>query len=176
MPASGAERLSEENPGFLRLPRFGKNRGMPRYLEDFRPGDVIELGEFSLAKDEIIAFAKRFDPQPFHVDEEAAKATHFGGLIASGWHTVSALMRLMVDGYIKTTVSFGSPGIDEIRWLRPVRPGDVLRGRGVVLDVVPSRSKPDRGHTRIRYEVENQSGETVMTMVGLGIFGRRPDA
>jgi acyl dehydratase len=147
---------------------------MPRYLEDFHHGDVIELGEFSLAKDEIIAFAKRFDPQPFHVDEEAAKQTHFGGLIASGWHTVSALMRLMVDGYIKTTVSLGSPGIDEIRWLKPVRPGDVLRARGIVLEVVPSRSKPDRGHTRIRYEVENQKGETVMTMVGRGIFARRP--
>jgi acyl dehydratase len=82
---------------------------MPRYLEDFHPGDVIELGEFSLAKDEIIAFAKRFDPQPFHVDEEAAKQTHFGGLIASGWHTCSLVMRMMCDAYLLESASLGSP-------------------------------------------------------------------
>ena len=147
---------------------------MRRHLEDFQPGDVIELGSYRFDKDEIVDFGRRFDPQPFHTDEVAAKASSFGGLVASGWHTIAVLMRLMVETYIGGTESFGSPGIDEIRWLQPVRPGDTIRGRATILEVVPSRSKPDRGHTLTRSEAFNQKGELVATFVGRGIFRRRP--
>jgi acyl dehydratase len=146
------------------------------FLEDFAVGEVIELGSCSVTQEEIVEFARRYDPQPFHVDEEAAKASNFGGLIASGWHTASMFMRLFVDRVLAGGATLGSPGIDEIRWPRPVRPGDVLTARVAVLDAVPSRSKPDRGHVRIRYEVHNQAGETVMTMVGVSIYRRRPAA
>ncbi|MBI2962411.1 MAG: MaoC family dehydratase, partial [Deltaproteobacteria bacterium] len=115
------------------------------YLEDFRVGEIIELGSRAVGRDEIIEFGRRYDPQPFHVDEQAARESIYGGLIASGWHTASMFMRLMVDGMIAGSRSMGSPGVDEIRWLKPVRPGDTLRGRVVILEVVPSRSKPDRG-------------------------------
>lgn len=147
-----------------------------RYLEDFRVGEAIELGSRTIARDEIVEFARRYDPQPFHVDDEAARGSVYGGLIASGWHTAAIFMRLLVDGMVRDAASMGSPGIDEIRWLVPVRPGDTLTARAVVLDVVPSRSKPDRGHIRVRYETRNQNGDTVMTMIGLGIFGRQPAA
>ena len=144
------------------------------YLEDFSPGQVIELGHRSLTQDEIIAFARQFDPQPFHVDEEAAKKSNFGGIIASGWHTAATLMRLMVDGYLGKAASLGSPGIDQIRWLLPVRPGDTLTARGTVQTVKRSTSKPDRGVIDILYEVSNQKGERVMTMRGMGMFKSRP--
>jgi acyl dehydratase len=147
-----------------------------RYLEDFHPGQTIELGSCSVSREEMLEFARRYDPQPFHVDEEAAKQSIYGGLIASGWHTAAMFMRLLVDGIARNSASMGSPGIDEIRWLKPVRPGDTLTARVVILDVVPSRSKPDRGHVRGSYEVFNQKGEKVMTMIGRGIYGRRPGA
>ncbi|MEA2625884.1 MAG: hypothetical protein QOD06_1929, partial [Candidatus Binatota bacterium] len=156
-------------------PGFGENGAMgKRYLEDFAVGETIDLGSKTVSRDEILRFAREFDPQPFHVDEEAARSTIYGGLIASGWHTVSIFMRLLVDGMLKGSASMGSPGVDEVRWLVPVRPGDTLTARAVVLDVVPSRSKPDRGHIRTTYEAYNQKGEKVMTMTGRGIFGRRP--
>jgi acyl dehydratase len=144
-----------------------------RYLEDFEVGDNFALGSCRVTRDEILEFARRYDPQPFHVDEEAAQRSIYGGLIASGWHTTAMLMRLLVDG-IAGAASMGSPGADEIRWLKPVRPGDTLTARGLVLDVVPSRSKPDRGHIRVAYEVFNQKGEKVMTMISRGIYARRP--
>jgi len=147
-----------------------------RYLEDFRPGEELELGTATVDRDEIVDFARRYDPQPFHVDEEAARRSIYGGLIASGWHTAAMVMRVMVDNLVAGTVTMGSPGIDEIRWLKPVRPGDTLSVKAHILDVVPSRTKPDRGHIRSRYEVTNQRGETVMTMIGLGIYGRRPSS
>lgn len=146
------------------------------YLEDFRVGEIIELGSRAVGRDEIIEFGRRYDPQPFHVDEQAARESIYGGLIASGWHTVAMFMRLAVDGMLAGTSSMGSPGVDEIRWLKPVRCGDTLSGRVVVLDVVPSRSKPDRGHIRTRYEMFNQRGEMVMTVISRGIFARRPPA
>jgi len=145
-----------------------------RHLEDFHPGETIELGSRSVDRDEIIEFARKYDPQPFHVDEEAGRRSIYGGLIASGWHTVAMLMRLLVDTVASRSASMGSPGIDEIRFLRPVRPGDTLSARMIVLDVVPSRSKADRGHVRASYEVCNQHGDKVMTMIGLGIYGRKP--
>jgi acyl dehydratase len=144
------------------------------YFEDFPPGDVRESPARTVTRDEIVAFAREFDPQPFHTDEAAAKATIYGGLIASGWHTVAIYMRLMWDSYLKETSSLGSPGVDEVRWLKPVRPGDTLRARFTVLEAVPSRSKPDRGIVRSLSEVFNQHGEVVMTLRGLGLFGRRP--
>jgi acyl dehydratase len=144
------------------------------YLEDFAPGQVRESAPRTLTKDEIVAFAREYDPQPFHVDEEAAARSVFGGLIASGWQTVGIMMRLMWDTFLKDTASLGSPGSDEIRWLQPVRPGDTLRARFTVLEVVPSRSKPDRGIVHTRAELFNQHGALVMTQRGLGMFGRRP--
>jgi acyl dehydratase len=144
-----------------------------RYFEDFKPGEVAELGQHTITRDEIITFARQFDPQTFHVDEEAAKHTIFGGLIASGWHTGSLVMRLFCDGVIKDTASLGSPGIDEMRWLRPVRPGDTLSLRMTVTDCVPSRSKPDRGLVRSLLELSNQHGEVVVSIKGMNLIRRR---
>jgi acyl dehydratase len=144
------------------------------YFEDFPPGDVRESGARTVTREEMLAFAREFDPQPFHIDEAAARQTIYGGLIASGWHTIAIYMRLMWDSYLKDTVSLGSPGVDEVRWLIPVRPGDTLRARFTVVDALPSRSKPDRGIVRSLSEVFNQRGEIVMTLRGLGMFGRRP--
>ena len=145
-----------------------------RYFEDFKPGDVIELGSRTISKESILAFAREFDPQPFHTDEEAAKRSIYGGLLASGWHTGSLLMRLLNDGLLKDTASLGSPGVDELRWLKPVRPGDVLSARMTVLESIPSRSKPDRGLIRSLMELRNQHGEVVVSVRGLSLLGRRP--
>lgn len=147
----------------------------PRFLDDLVPGEVIEFGRTEVTEAEIIAFARQFDPQPFHIDAVAAKSSPFGGLIASGWHTASLSMRMMVDNLLgPDSGSIGSPGIDELRWLKPVRPGDVLRVHAEIIDVTPSRSKPDRGTARIRYDVINQNDEIVMRFIGLGMFLRRP--
>jgi acyl dehydratase len=145
-----------------------------RYFEDFTPGQVIELGRRSISRDEIIAFAREFDPQPFHTDEAAATRTIYGGLIASGWHTGAISMRLLYDGLVKDTASLGSPGVDELRWLKPVRPGDTLTARLTVLDCVPSRSKPDRGIVRSLIELINQHGEVAVSVKGMSLFARRP--
>ena len=145
-----------------------------RYWEDIKAGEVIELGSRTVTKEAILAFAREFDPQPFHADEAAAQRTIWGGLIASGWHTGSMLMRLFYDGFLKDTVSLGSPGIDELKWLKPVRPGDTLSGRLTILETVLSRSKPDRGIVRSLMEVANQHGEVVMTTRGVNFFARRP--
>ena len=143
------------------------------YLEDFPPGLVVDLGEISVTAEEIVAFARQFDPQPFHTDPDAAAASMFGGLIASGWHTCALLMRRMCDGYLLRSASLGSPGVDAVRWLRPVRPGDALTATMTVLENRPSQSKPDRGVVRAAYAVTNQRGETVMTMEGMGLFRRK---
>jgi acyl dehydratase len=145
-----------------------------RYFEDFEVGEVINLGSVTVTKEEIINFASQFDPQPFHIDEEAAQKTFFGGLIASGWHTGSLFMRLYVTGLLQDTSSLGSPGVDELRWLKPVRPGDTLSGRMTILETIPSKSRPEMGIIRIKSEMTNQHGESVMSMLGLGMFGRRP--
>jgi acyl dehydratase len=145
-----------------------------RHFEDFAPGDEIELGRHTITKESIIAFAREFDPQAFHLDEDAAKRTIFGGLVASGWHTGSLTMRLLYEGVIRHVVSLGSPGIDELRWLKPVRPGDTLIGRMTVTECLPSRSKPDRGIVRSLLELRNQHGEVVVTIKGMSLLGRRP--
>jgi acyl dehydratase len=132
------------------------------------------MGAHTFTEEEIIAFARQFDPQPFHIDREAAKKSFFGGLIASGWHTCSIAMRLSVDTYVSKTVSLGSPGLDNIRWLKPVRAGDTIRYARVVLESRPSASRIDVGLVKGRWEATNQAGELVMTMEGWGMFGRRP--
>ena len=144
------------------------------YWEDFAPGQRFEMGAHTFTEDEIIAFARQFDPQPFHVDPEAAKTSFFGGLIASGWHTCAVAMRFSVESYISKTVSLGSPGLDNIRWLKPVRAGDRITYFRVVLETRPSASRPDAGLVKGRWEAVNQAGETVLTMEGWGMFGRRP--
>ncbi|HEX8701850.1 MAG TPA: MaoC family dehydratase [Myxococcaceae bacterium] len=145
-----------------------------RYFEDFQVGEVQETGSYQVSREEILAFSRQFDPQPFHLDDEAARASIFGGLIASGWHTASICHRLIVQDLLGKAVSLGSPGVDELRWLRPVRPGDTLTVRVEVLSLAPSRSKPDRGAIKFRFEVRNQSGEQVMTEIANALFGRRP--
>ena len=146
------------------------------YFDDFRVGQVFDMGPHHVSKEEIIGFAEKYDPQPFHIDEAAAKQTMFDGLIASGWHTASICMRMSVDGLIGMAASLGSPGVDETRWLKPVRPGDDLRLRIEVLEVTPSRSRPDRGTIRILWTMTNQKQEAVLTMKGLGMYARRPAA
>ncbi len=145
-----------------------------RYLEDFTPGQVIELGSKTVSEEEILTFAREFDPQPFHVDPERARASIYGGIIASGWHTIAIFMRLAVDGLFNDTISMGSPGVNEVRWLRPVRPGDTLRARLTMVELTPSRSRPDRGTMRSLAEVFNGRDERVLSMDVLGIVGRRP--
>jgi acyl dehydratase len=145
-----------------------------RYFEDFVAGDTLEIGSYTVARDEILAFAQQFDPQPFHVDEEKAKASLYGGLIASGWHTASILMRLLVDGILNDSASMGSPGIDELRWLRPVRPGDTLRARFTVREALPSTRHANRGTVVSTCELFNQADEVVVRVTGRNIIGRRP--
>src|SRR5207245_3532947 len=127
-----------------------------RYFEDYIPGAVFEYGEIRVDEAEIIEFARRFDPQDMHVDPEAAARGRFGGLIASGWHTAAMMMRLVVENFLPKAASLASPGIDELRWLEPVRPGDALRIRVTVLEAIPSRSRPDRGMVRRVVEALNQ--------------------
>lgn len=141
-----------------------------RYFEDYTVGEVVEFGNHAVTEEEIIAFARTYDPQPFHTDPEAAKASHFGGLIASGWMTGSIVMRLYCDHYIPPHSAMGSPGINKLQWLRPVRPGDRLRARATILATVRSRSKPDRGVVTILQEAVNQDGATVMSYEGKAMF------
>lgn len=146
------------------------------YWEDFKVGDIDSIGERVVDRDEVIAFATAYDPQPFHIDEAAAAQSMYGGLIASGWHTAAMVMRMMVDSYLGRSASLGSPGIDNLRWLKPVRPGDTLKGRRVVLETRASQSRPEMGMVKMRWEVSNQTDEMVMTMEGYGMFKRRPSA
>ena len=142
------------------------------YFEDFEPGQVYELGRRTITEEELVAFAREWDPQPFHVDPEAAKESVFGGLIASGWQTGAIWMRMYVDTMLGSAAR-GSPGIEELRWLAPVRPGDTLTGRLTVLEATPSATKPERGTIRIRGEMVNQDSVTVMAMTSRGHFERR---
>jgi acyl dehydratase len=141
-----------------------------RCFEDYVPGSVHEFGSTEVTADEIISFAKRYDPQDFHADPEAAGKTAYGGLVASGWHTGAMAMRLIVDNYLSHVASLGSPGIDELRWLKPVRPGDRLSVRITVEEARRSRSKPDQGVVRSFVEVINQHGQVVMSWRGLNML------
>jgi acyl dehydratase len=143
------------------------------YWEDFSVGSVAEYGPRLVTREEIIAFAAEFDPQPMHMDEEFARGTMLGGLAASGWHTCAIAMRLIADGFILDAASMGSPGIDEVRWLKPVRPGDRLTLRRTILDARPLKSRPEWGLVRFRFEMLNQAGEILMTQENINFFGRR---
>jgi acyl dehydratase len=148
---------------------------MARYFDDIRVGEAVEFGGYTMSEPEIIDFAERYDPQPFHTDPAAAKASHFGGLIASGWHTSAVVMRMMVANLLDEN-SMGSPGVDELRWLKPVRPGDTLRVRATVIEARESQSRPDRGMVRSRFEILNQHNKVVMTMTAMTLVRRRPRA
>jgi acyl dehydratase len=147
-----------------------------RYFEDFGVGQVIELGSHTMTREEMLAFARQFDPQPFHIDEAAARESPFGGLIASGWHTGSVCMRLLVDHLLNSAASLGSPGLEDLRWLKPVRPGDTISPRMTVLETTLSERNPTRGTVRWLAEILNQDGEVVMRMVGRNLFARRPSS
>jgi acyl dehydratase len=141
-----------------------------RYFEDYEPGSVHEFGPISVEQEEVIAFARRFDPQPFHIDPEAARESIYGGLIASGWHTSALMMRLFVDHYLSRVASLGSPGVEDLRWLKPVYPGDRIWVRITILEATRSRSKPDRGIVRCFIEVFNQKREMVMSLRGVNLI------
>ena len=147
-----------------------------RYLEDYLAGSVYEYGTIAIEEAAIVEFARAFDPQPFHVDPVAAAAGAYGGLIASGWHTASLMMRVLADHIVSSVASLGSPGCDELRWLLPVRPGDELSVRFEVLDSRPSRSKPDRGIVRAAIEVRNQRGEVALSLLTTIFLLARPAA
>jgi acyl dehydratase len=144
-----------------------------RYFEDFRVGLTVDLGSHEFTAEDIIAFARQYDPQAMHTDPEQARSSIYGGLIASGWHTALAYMRLLVDSVMGDSESLGSPGVENLRWLKPVRPGDTLRARFTVLEANESRSRPDRGIVRSRGEMLNQRDEVVMQVDAVNFFGRR---
>jgi acyl dehydratase len=146
-----------------------------RFFEDYTAGHVHDLGTFTLSEPEIIEFATQYDPQYFHVDPAKAAVSQFGGIIASGWHTISLAMRLYVDGYLSHVASLASPGVDEVRWPNPVRPGDTVRIVVTILETRVSRSKPDRGIVRARMEGINQRDDLVLSMLAVSIVGRRPE-
>lgn len=144
-----------------------------RYFEDFYVGEVLEFGSVAVTEADIVEFAERYDPQSFHVDPDAAVASPFGGLIASGWHTCALYMRLLYDGMLADAASQGSSGMEELRWLAPVRPGDTLTARYTVLDAQPSSTKSGRGTVRFQSEMFNQDDVVVLRMIGRGQFGTR---
>lgn len=145
-----------------------------QYFDDFPVGERRELGSYAVTEEEVIAFAVAYDPQSFHVDRAAAEASIFGGLIASGWHTCAMTMRVLCDGFLLGAASIGSPGVDALRWKRPVRPGDTLRVISTVTEAKPSTTKPDRGVLSNAIEVLNQNDEVVMTMQAMTMLYRRP--
>jgi acyl dehydratase len=141
-----------------------------RYLEDYEPGSIHEFDEITVGEADIIDFGRRFDPQVFHTAPQAAAHTVYGGLIASGWHTAGLMMRLFVENYLSGVASLGSPGVDELRWIKPVRPGDTLMLRVTVTETKRSRSKPDRGVLFSFIEVLNQKYEVVMSMKAVNLL------
>ncbi|MFZ5782405.1 MAG: MaoC family dehydratase [Pseudomonadota bacterium] len=146
----------------------------PRYWDDYEIGARFELGSTRFTEEEIVSFARQFDPQSFHVDPDAARRSMFGGLIASGWHVASKMMRLFVDNYVDHRTTLGSPGVDELRWLKPVRPGDTLTGWVECTAKVPSKSRPEMGVIHEHWRATNQKGELVMTAKGINMVRRRP--
>lgn len=147
---------------------------MTRFLGDFSLGETFDLGEITVTEAEIIAFARQYDPQPFHVDPAAAAHSAYGGIIASGWHTASLCMRLLVDGLLCQTATLGSPGVDTLRWLRPLRPDETLHLRATVSAVRPSESKPDRGVLTLHLEAYNQRDEVLLSMEGVNFVRCAP--
>lgn len=144
------------------------------YFEDFSEGQRIDAGSRTVTHEEILAFATQFDPQPFHVDDAAGDASIFGSVIASGWHTCSMMMRMVVDSVLGDSSSMGSPGLDKVRWLLPVKPGDTLSVAYLTTQTKASGSRPDRGVVWSTWEARNQHGDVVCIIEGMGMFGRRP--
>jgi acyl dehydratase len=153
-----------------------KPRSIRWYWEDFPVGNVREFGAYAVTRDAMLAFATQFDPQPFHLDDAAAEASLFGKLSASGWHTCAIAMRMMCDDYLLESSSLGSPGIDSLRWTKPVFAGDTLSVRLTTLESRPMASRPKVGLVLSKWEVLNQQRELVLTMQGWGMFGRREPA
>jgi acyl dehydratase len=144
------------------------------YFEDIEPGKKSAFGRYEVTREEVVEFASKYDPQPFHLSDEAAATTYFGRLSASGWHTAAMMMSMLVKNMSNIQqAGLGSPGLDELRWLKPVYPGDVLRVETEILDKTPSRSKPDMGSFRSRATVFNQDNVAVMTVVSIGLIRRR---
>jgi acyl dehydratase len=144
-----------------------------RYFEDFHPGETLSLGSKTVSRDEIVAFAAEFDPQPFHLDEEAGAASLLGGLAASGWHTASMLMRLLCDNLLLASSCKGSPGVEDLRWMRPVYPGDRLTASADVVSARPLKSRPDLGIVQLVFTLTNQDGIPVMSEKSAILFERR---
>jgi acyl dehydratase len=153
-----------------------KNHREPRYFEDYVPGLTVDCGSFTMTEADIVAFAQEYDPQPFHVDPVAAKDGPYGGLIASGWHTTSMMMRQLVEHFISPESSLGAAGIDEIRWPRPVRPGDTLHVRATVTEARRSASRPDRGIITTSGELTNQDGDLAMRLTAINFVLLRDPA
>jgi len=144
-----------------------------KYFEDVKVGDVTRFGRYEVTREEIVEYASQFDPQPFHLDEEAARTSMYGGLIASGWHTAAMLMRMVCDDMIPLAATMGAMGFDDLKWLRPVRPGDVLSAESEIREKVEGK-RPDRAMVKVESRVQNQRGEVVMSLVSLVIYLRRP--
>jgi acyl dehydratase len=145
-----------------------------KYFEDVQVGDVMRFGRYEVIREEMLEYARQFDPQPFHLDEEAARRSIFGGLIASGWHTGAMFIRMVAEHMTPQHATAGAMGFDDLKWIRPVRPGDVLSVESVVREKVELRSRPDRGLVKIESRIRDQRGEAVMSLVSLVIYLRRP--
>ena len=146
-----------------------------QYLEDMKVGTKASFGRYEVTREEVLEFAGKYDPQPFHLDDEAAAKTHFGRISASGWHTCAMTMAMLVENLKKNKqAGLGSPGLDELRWLKPVYPGDTLRVESEITEVTPSRSRPEMGSTKAKVTVFNQHDEPVMRMMSIGLVARRP--
>lgn len=144
------------------------------HFEDFEPGAVVLYGPRLVTREEIIAFASEFDPQPMHLDEEAARATPLGGLGASGWHGCCLLMRMIADGFVLNSSSMGAPGVEEVRWLKPLRPDTTVRVRKTVLETRPSRSRPEMGLVKFMFEMIDEQDQVITSLATTMMFGRRP--
>lgn len=146
-----------------------------QYLEDMKVGTKASFGRYEVTREEVLEFAGKYDPQPFHLDDEAAAKTHFGRISASGWHTCAMTMAMLVENLKKNKqAGLGSPGLDELRWLKPVYPGDTLRVESEITEVTPSRSRPEMGSTKAKVTVFNQHDEPVMRLLSIGLVARRP--
>lgn len=146
-----------------------------QYLEDMKVGTKASFGRYEVTREEVLEFAGKYDPQPFHLDDEAAAKTHFGRISASGWHTCAMTMAMLVENLKKNKqAGLGSPGLDELRWLKPVYPGDTLRVESELTEVTPSRSRPEMGSTKAKVTVFNQHDEPVMRLLSIGLVARRP--
>ena len=169
--------LTYRAPRFLTAWKFNGKHTVPQLTwEDFSPGRVFEHGPRRLPREEMVAFAAEFDPQPMHLDEAAARQTMLGGLAASGWYACCILMRMCVDAFVGNSTSMGAPGVDEVKWLLPIRPDDELTLRATVLETRASKSRPDMGFVRFEFELFNAKGARVMTLITSLMMGRREQA